>query len=239
MSILEITDVRSGYGRVPVLHGITLTVEPGELVGVLGANGAGKSTLLKTISRVLPLMGGQILFDGTDVSAFGAHKLTKMGLGYVPQEGNVFPDLNVADNLQLGGYTAGRGWRDALKGIFAHFPILEERLTQRASTLSGGERQMLAIACALMVSPKMLMLDEPNSGLSPLVSAEVIGTSVKINKEMGTSVLWVIEENPRDVLVHCDRVYFVESGTIVREDTGKALLEDPRLDAMFLGHAGA
>jgi ABC-type branched-subunit amino acid transport system ATPase component len=239
MSMLEITDVQSGYGRVPVLHGISLQVEPGELVGVLGANGAGKSTLLKTISRVLPLMGGQIFFDGAEVSRLPAHKVTMMGLGYVPQEGNVFPDLNVADNLQLGGYTAGRAWRDALKGVFEHFPILEERLDQRASTLSGGERQMLAIACALMVSPKLLMLDEPNSGLSPLVSAEVIGTSVKINKDLGTSVLWVIEENPRDVLVHCDRVYFVESGAIVREDTGKALLEDPKLEAMFLGHAGA
>lgn len=239
MSMLEIKDVRSGYGRVPVLHGISIRVEPGELVGVLGANGAGKSTLLKTISRVLPLMAGQILFDGADVSKFAPHKVTKMGLGYVPQEGSVFPDLNVADNLQLGGYTVGRAWRDALKSIFGHFPILEERLGQRVSLLSGGERQMLAIACALMVSPKLLMLDEPNSGLSPLVSAEVIETSVKINKELGTSVLWVIEENPRDVLVHCDRVYFVESGAIVREDTGKALLEDPNLEAMFLGHAGA
>jgi ABC-type branched-subunit amino acid transport system ATPase component len=239
MSLLEITDVQSGYGRVPVLHGVSVRVEPGEVVGVLGANGAGKSTLLKTISRVLPLMSGKIVFDDKDVSKMRAHSVTKMGLGYVPQEGNVFTGLNVSDNLQLGGYTAGRAWKDALKDVFEHFPILEERLNQRASTLSGGERQMLAIACALMVSPKLMMLDEPNSGLSPRVSAEVIATSVKINKDLGTSLLWVIEENPRDVLVHCDRVYFLESGTIVREDTGKALLEDPNLEAMFLGHAEA
>ena len=237
MSLLEIKDVQSGYGRVPVLHGVSVRVEPGEVVGVLGANGAGKSTLLKTISRVLPLMAGQIVFDGTDVSKLRAHKLTKMGLGYVPQEGNVFTGLNVADNLQLGGYTAGRAWRDALKDVFEHFPILEERLNQRASTLSGGERQMLAIACALMVSPKLLMLDEPNSGLSPQVSAVVIETSVKINKDLGASLLWVIEENPRDVLVHCDRVYFLRAGVIVREDTGKSFLEDRSLDAMFLGKA--
>jgi ABC-type branched-subunit amino acid transport system ATPase component len=239
MSLLEITDVQSGYGRVPVLHGVSVHVEPGEVVGVLGANGAGKSTLLKTVSRVLSLMSGKIVFDGSDVTKMRAHAVTKMGLGYVPQEGNVFTGLNVADNLQLGGYTAGRAWKDALKDVFEHFPILEERLNQRASTLSGGERQMLAIACAQIVAPKLLMLDEPNSGLSPRVSAEVIATSIKINKDLGTSLLWVIEENPRDVLVHCDRVYFLESGTIVREDTGKALLEDPNLEAMFLGHVEA
>jgi len=147
----------------------------------------------------------------------------------------VFNELNVLDNLQLGGYTAGRSWKEALSSTFEHFPILEERQKQRASTLSGGERQMLAIACAQMVAPKLLMLDEPNSGLSPRVSAEVIETSVNLNKNLGTTLLWVIEENPRDGLVHCDRVYFIDSGTIKREDTGKALLEDPNLEAMFLG----
>ncbi len=233
MSLLEVKDVQSGYGRIPVLHGVSLTVEAGEMVAVLGANGAGKSTLMKTIARILWIISGDVVFDGTSALTLEPHQMTQLGLGYVPQERNVFPDLTVDDNLRMGAYLTKDG-RKGVERAFARFPILQERRSQRAGTLSGGERQMLAVACALLLQPKLLILDEPTSGLAPQVTESLIETIVEINSE-GTGILWVVEENPRVVLARCGRVYFLESGSVIRTDTGRGLLEDEDFEALFLG----
>lgn len=234
MSLLELKAVQSGYGRVPVLHGVDLTLEAGEMVAVMGANGAGKSTLMKTIAHVLPLMAGDIVFDGQVVSGYEAHEMTSAGLGYVPQDENVFSDLSVEENLLMSGYTV-RDVRSRLGRAYDRFPILGERKKQKAGTLSGGERQMLAVACALILDPKLLLLDEPTSGLSPQMTASLTSEIVKLNQE-GVAVLWVVEENPRDVLCHCTRAYFLDSGVVTRHETSTCLLADPNLEAMFLGH---
>lgn len=233
MSLLEVKDLQSGYGRIPVLHGVSLSVEAGEMVAVLGANGAGKSTLMKTIARILWIISGDVVFDGTSALTLEPHQMTQLGLGYVPQERNVFPDLTVDDNLRMGAYLTKDG-RKGVERALARFPILQERRSQRAGTLSGGERQMLAVACALMLRPKLLILDEPTSGLAPQVTSSLIETIAEINSE-GTGILWVVEENPRDVLARCGRVYFLESGTVIRTDTGQGLLEDKDFEALFLG----
>ncbi len=233
MSLLEATDVQSGYGRIPVLHGVTVNVQPGEIVAVLGANGAGKSTLMKTLAGVLPVTRGAVHFDGQDVTKLNAFHMTGLGLGYVPQENNIFPDLSVEENLLMGGFLA-KDARGRLPRAYDRFPILKERRTQKGGTLSGGERQMLATACALILDPKLLILDEPTSGLSPQVTEELIDGIMDINAE-GVAILWVVEENPKAVLSRCLRAYFLESGTVGRADTSTCLLEDPDFDAMFLG----
>ncbi|MCL5942502.1 MAG: ABC transporter ATP-binding protein [Actinobacteria bacterium] len=233
MSLLETHALQSGYGRIPVLHGIDMEVGEGEIVGVIGANGAGKSTLMKTLARILWVIAGEIVFAGRPAVGLQPFEMTELGLGYVPQERNVFPDLTVEENLRMGGYL-GKDPARAMRSAFERFPILEERRGQRAGTLSGGERQMLAVACALMLEPKLLILDEPTSGLAPQVTAAMIESVVQINQE-GTSVIWVVEENPRDVIRHCDRVYFLESGSVIRTDTGQGFLEDENFEALFLG----
>jgi ABC-type branched-subunit amino acid transport system ATPase component len=235
MSLLETVDLQSGYGRIPVLHGVSIEVGQGEMVGVLGANGAGKSTLMKTIARVLWAISGEIIFDGKPVTKLRPHEMTALGLGYVPQENNIFPDLTVEENLLMAGFIAKDG-RSRLQRGYDRFPILGERKSQKGGTLSGGERQMLATGCALTLDPKLLILDEPTSGLSPQVTEALVEGIVKINKE-GTAILWVVEENPREVLRHCSRAYFLDSGTVARSDTSAALLADPNLNEMFLGHA--
>ena len=233
MNLLETVGLQSGYGRVPVLHDVSIHVEPGEMVAVLGANGAGKSTLMKTIARVLPVMSGDVIFLGVSVSKLLPYQVTELGLGYVPQEDNIFPDLSVEENLLMAGFLA-KNARSRLERAYERFPILKERRTQKGATLSGGERQMLATACALILDPKLLILDEPTSGLAPQVVQELVQGIVDINRE-GVAILWVVEENPRDVLTECLRAYFLDSGTVARSDTSTCLLEDPNFDAMFLG----
>jgi ABC-type branched-subunit amino acid transport system ATPase component len=233
MSLLEITDLCSGYGRVPVIHSLNMRVEEGELVAVLGANGAGKSTLMKTIARSLPATSGEVRLGGESLLDMEPFGVAALGLGYVPQEENLFPELTVEENLKVGQFSAKVGEAD-FESAFERFPVLRERLKQRAGTLSGGERQMLATACALLHRPRLLILDEPTSGLAPQTTQVLIDAIARINQE-GTTILWVVEENPKQVLVHCSRVYFMDTGTIVREDSAQGLLEDPTLRAMFLG----
>jgi len=235
MSLLNVNSVESGYGKLPILHGIDLHIEDGELVAVIGPNGAGKSTLLKTISGLLPCWKGQVEFAGKRVQDYDPSLLPTWGLGYVPQDRNVFPGLTVAENLEMAA-TLLKDRRPKIKAAFERFPILGERQRQLARTLSGGERQMLAIASALMVDPKLLMLDEPTTGLAPVVADEVIRQILDINRS-GTAILWVVEENPASVLEHCPRVYLLESGQIRRTDSGKNLLEDPKFAELFLGVA--
>jgi len=234
MSLLETRELQSGYGRIPVLHGVDIDVQPGEMVAILGANGAGKSTLVKTIGRVLWVIAGEIIFDGKSVTRLHSYQMTALGLGYVPQENNIFSDLSVEENLLMAGFLA-KDARARVKRAYGRFPILEERKSQKAGTLSGGERQMLATGCALTLDPKLLVLDEPTSGLSPQVTQGLIQGIVDINKE-GTAILWVVEQNPRSVLCHCARAFFLDSGVVTRTDTSTCLLDDPNFDSMFLGH---
>ncbi len=235
MSLLNVNSVESGYGRLPILHGIDLHIEDVELVAVIGPNGAGKSTLLKTISGLLPCWKGRVEFAGKRVHDYDPSLPPTWGLGYVPQDRNVFPGLTVAENLEMAA-TLLKDRRPKIKAAFERFPILGERQKQLARTLSGGERQMLAIASALMVDPKLLMLDEPTTGLAPVVADEVIRQILDINRS-GTAILWVVEENPASVLEHCPRVYLLESGQIRRTDSGKNLLADPKFAELFLGVA--
>jgi ABC-type branched-subunit amino acid transport system ATPase component len=235
MSILEVTSLESGYGKLPILHGIDLHVDEGELVAVIGPNGAGKSTLLKSISGLLPCWKGQVNFAGNRVHDFDPSLLPTWGLGYVPQDRNVFPGLTVSENLEMAA-TLLKDRSPRIKAAFERFPILGERQKQLARTLSGGERQMLAIASALMLDPKLLMVDEPTTGLAPVKANEVINHILDINRS-GTAILWVVEENPASVLEHCPRVYLLESGQIRRTDSGKNLLNDPKFAELFLGVA--
>ena len=235
MKLLEVKSLESGYGRLPILHGIDLHVDEGELVAIIGPNGAGKSTLLKTITGLLPCWKGQVSFVGNRVHDYEPSLLPTWGLGYVPQERNIFPSLTVAENLEMAA-TLLKDRGPKIKAAYERFPILGQRQKQAARTLSGGERQMLAIASALMLEPKLLMLDEPTTGLAPVVADEVIKQILDINHS-GTAILWVVEENPASVLEHCPRVYLLESGQIRRTDSGKNLLNDPKFAELFLGVA--
>src|SRR5512136_2620916 len=233
MSLLTVNSLESGYGRLPILHGIDLHVDEGELIAVIGPNGAGKSTLLKAITGLLPCWKGQVDFAGNRVHDYEPSLLPTWGLSYVPQDRNVFPGLTVAENLEMAA-TLLKDRAPKIKAAFERFPILGERQHQAARTLSGGERQMLAIASALMLDPKLLMVDEPTTGLAPVKADEVINQILDINHS-GTAILWVVEENPGSVLAHCPRVYLIESGQIRRTDSGRNLLDDPRFAELFLG----
>jgi ABC-type branched-subunit amino acid transport system ATPase component len=235
MSLLEVKSLESGYGRLPILHGIDLHVDEGELVAVIGPNGAGKSTLLQAIAGLLPCWKGQVSFVGNNVHNFEPSLLPTWGLSYVPQGKNVFPELTVAENLEMAA-TLLKERGPKIKAAYERFPILGQRQKQAARTLSGGERQMLAIASALMLDPKLLMLDEPTTGLAPVKADEVISHIQAINQS-GTAILWVVEENPASVLEQCPRVYLLESGQIRRTDSGKNLLADPKFAELFLGVA--
>jgi ABC-type branched-subunit amino acid transport system ATPase component len=235
MSLLEVSSLESGYGKLPILHGIDLHVNEGELVALIGPNGAGKSTLMRSIAGLLPCWGGQVTFAGKRVHDFEPSLLPTWGLGYVPQGQNVFPGLTVAENLEMAA-TLLKDRGPKIKTAYERFPILGERQKQAARTLSGGERQMLAIASALMLDPKLLMVDEPTTGLAPVVAQEVIKQILDIHVS-GTAILWVVEENPASVLEHCPRVYLIESGQIRRTDSGPNLLGDPEFAALFLGVA--
>jgi ABC-type branched-subunit amino acid transport system ATPase component len=235
MNLLEVKSLEAGYGRLPILHGIDLHVDEGELVAVIGPNGAGKSTLMRTVAGLLPCWKGQVSFVGNRVHDYEPNLLPTWGLGYVPQERNVFPSLTVAENLEMAA-TLLKDREPKIKAAYERFPILGQRHKQAARTLSGGERQMLAIASALMLDPKLLMLDEPTTGLAPVVADEVIKQILDINHN-GTAILWVVEENPASVLEHCPRVYLLESGQIRRTDSGKNLLNDPKFAELFLGVA--
>lgn len=235
MSLLTLNSVESGYGRTPILHGVDLHIDEGELVAVIGPNGAGKSTLLQTIAGLLPCWKGRVEFEGRRVHDYDPSKLPTWGLAYVPQDRNVFSNLTVAENLEMAA-TLLKDRTPKIKAAYERFPILGQRQKQLARTLSGGERQMLAIASALMLSPKLLMIDEPTTGLAPMIAEEVIQIILGINAG-GTAILWVVEENPSSVLKHCPRVYLLESGQIRRTDSGPNLLDDPKFAELFLGVA--
>jgi ABC-type branched-subunit amino acid transport system ATPase component len=207
---LSTRDLVAGYRKLAVLHGVDFHLNEGELVAVLGPNGAGKSTLIKALARVLPVMDGDITCDGVSAACWGPRQATGAGIGYVPQEQNVFSDLTVRENLSLS--TKGDGGA-VMAQVEERFPILVERAGQTAGSLSGGERQALAVSMALLGQPRILLLDEPTTGLSPLASESLTNWIVDI-AGAGVSIVWIVEQNPEPVLAAADRAYVLSGGTV-------------------------
>ena len=233
MSLLEVQDVESGYGKTSILHGISIKMGEKEVVTIIGPNGAGKTTFMRTLFGLLKPKKGKIFFQDKEINSLKPDEIVQKGIGYVPQENNVFPSLTVMENLKMGAYLL-RNFDDQLDDVFKRFPILKDRQNQKAATLSGGERQMLAIASALMLSPKLLLLDEPCGGLAPQIINDVCQKILEIN-EMGTAILWVVEQNPKKVMGHAQRSYVLESGTIKFEGTPNSLLRETKFESLFFG----
>ncbi len=234
--LLKVSGLHAGYGRAEVLTGLDLRLRQGEVVTVIGPNGAGKSTTLNALMGVLPARG-QVLFDGEDVNGLGLEERVMKGLALVPEKRELFTTMSVEDNLVLGGFRPMRlglkDWRDELERVYALFPRLKERRAQLAGTLSGGERQMLAVGRALMARPKLLMLDEPSLGLAPLIVKEVFRIVAQL-REAGVSIL-LIEQNARAALEVADYGYVLETGEIALEGKAADLAKDPRVIEAYLG----
>ncbi len=234
---LRVNNIEVYYGGIRALHGVSLRVNQGEIVSVIGANGAGKSTLLKTIASVMSPTTGSITFKGQKV-AKDTHKVIQTGITLVPEGRRIFAPLSVRENLMVGAYTRTdkAEMERTLEEIFSLFPRLKERLNQRGGTLSGGEQQMLAVARALMSQPKLLMLDEPSLGLAPIVYDAMFDVLVRLNQEKGMTIL-LVEQNAILALDMSHRAYVLEIGHISLEGTGQDLLDDPRVQASYLGIA--
>ncbi|MFD4267605.1 ABC transporter ATP-binding protein [Rhodococcus sp. NPDC058481] len=235
--LLEVTDVAVNYGRIQALHGVSLRVERGELVTLLGANGAGKSTTMRALSGLLPLTRGRIVFDGQDITHVKAHERVKLGMVQAPEGRGVFPGMTVQENLDMGCYArkfeTKAAYAERLEWVFELFPRLEERRTQVGGTMSGGEQQMLAIGRSLMSRPRLLMLDEPSMGLAPMVIQQIFRIIAEINAQ-GTTIL-MVEQNAQQALTRTDRAYILETGEVTKTGTGAALLADPVIKHAYLG----
>ena len=234
--MLDVQGIASGYGDVPVLSDVSLTVGADEIVSVVGANGAGKTTLLSTISGLLPCTAGTIRFDGEAIEHMPAHAVVTRRLVMVPEGGRLFPFMTVLENLELGAFNASARpmLRQALDDVLEHFPILAERRAQLAGSLSGGERQMCAIARAMMSQPKLLMLDEPSLGLSPQMVERVFELILSLAREKSIAVL-LVEQNVGDALGMANRGYIIERGRVIKSGTGDALLADQDVQRAYLG----
>ena len=233
--MLEVSGLRAGYGAVEVLRGVDLAVGAGEIVALLGSNGAGKSTLNNNISGLYRPFGGAIRFDGGDIAGTPSMAIVEAGLIQVPEGRRVFPNLSVRDNLELGSYRRGRAARTRnLERVVAIFPRLQERMTQFAGTLSGGEQQMLAIGRGLMGEPKLLILDEPSLGLSPLLVEEMFALIARLNGD-GLAIL-LVEQNVVQSLAVAHRAYVLENGRIALSGNAADLAQNPDLRRSYLGH---
>jgi branched-chain amino acid transport system ATP-binding protein len=232
--LLEAKGVVAGYvPEVDILNGCDLQLFPGELVGIIGPNGAGKSTLLKALFGLIPVRSGAICLAGDDITGLPAHALVERGVGYVPQTHNVFSRLTVEENLEMGLFLKHRLFRERFEAVTELFPLLGRRRRQRAGSLSGGERQMVAMGRALMMEPSVLLLDEPSAGLSPAYQDEVFIRCHRIN-EAGVSIV-MVEQNARRCLQICHRGYVLDQGRNAYTDTGTDLLEDPKVVELYLG----
>jgi len=233
--LLHAEGLTAGYGKMPILHDVTLEVRPGEMVSVIGPNGAGKSTAFKTIVGFLRPSSGRVIFDGEDMAGLRPDQILRRGLAYVPQGRIVFPQMTVLENLEMGAYIErdSRRIRDALDRAYALFPILAERARQRAGTMSGGEQQMVAIGRALMTTPKLILLDEPSLGLAPKFVALIFDKLVEMKRSGFT--LMVVEQNAARALAVADRGYVLELGRNRFEGTGQSLLKDPEVKRLYLG----
>lgn len=233
MPLLDVTGAVAGYGEMQVLRGVSLTVGTNEIVSIVGPNGAGKSTVMKLVFGLLKPWEGSVTFDGQTISGMAPEKLVRLGLSYVPQVDNVFPNLTVEENLDMGGYTR-TGSLDAQKErVYELFPRLAERRKQRAGKMSGGERQMVAMGRALMLDPKLLMLDEPSAGLAPLLVDMIFEKIADINKA-GVAVL-MVEQNAKKSLAMADRGYVLATGQNQVDGPGEKLLNDPEVARLYLG----
>lgn len=236
MALLEVSNLNVYYGNIHALKGVGLHVNEGEIVSLIGANGAGKTTTLQTISGLIPSSAGSVTFNGKDITKEKAHNIVKLGIAQVPEGRRVFANLTVSDNVKLGSYTikdSAENLKKDRKNFYDVFPRMRERKRQIAGTLSGGEQQMLAMGRALMSRPKLLILDEPSMGLSPLFVKEIFNTIKKLN-EQGTTIL-LVEQNAKMALAISDRAYVLETGRISLEGEAKKLAENPRVKQAYLG----
>ncbi|MFB6297087.1 MAG: ABC transporter ATP-binding protein [Salinirussus sp.] len=231
--LLAVRDLDAGYGDLQILDGVEMTVGEEEYVAIVGPNGAGKSTVMRSVFGLTTHMGGEIRFDGEEISGLAPEEIIHRGLNYVPQSDNVFAGLSVRENLEMGAYILDEVPEDRLRDVFERFPILEERQDQRAGSLSGGQRQMLAMGRALMLDPELLLLDEPSAGLAPDLVEETLDRIDDIN-DAGTAVL-IVEQNAKEALRRCDRGYVLVQGGNRHQDTGEALLNDEQVREDFLG----
>lgn len=233
--LLTVNDIKVRYSGVPVIHGLSVTVDRGETVCVVGANGAGKSAFLKSIMGAVRIFDGTVLFDGQGIQGLKTEEIVRMGITYVPEERMLFTPLSVEENLLLGAYTLNDRERihENLQFVYGLFPILRERRDQAASTLSGGEQQMVAIGRGLMTNPRLLMLDEPSLGLAPRLVDEVLDTVRQLKAE-GMTIL-LVEQNVREALEIADRAYVLQTGRTVLEGTGEELLKSDMVRKVFLG----
>jgi branched-chain amino acid transport system ATP-binding protein len=232
--LLRADDLVAGYlPGVNILQQCTVLLQQGEIVGIIGPNGAGKSTLLKAMFGLIPVRGGTVTLRDTDITSAKAHTLVTQGVGYVPQNNNVFPSLTIEDNLQMGIYLRPRNFTARFDAVCSLFPLLGERRKTKAGALSGGERQMVAMGRALMMEPSVLLLDEPSAGLSPMFADEVFVRCKKINAA-GVSIM-MVEQNARRCLQVCDRGYVLDQGRTVYTGTGSALMNDPKVIELYLG----
>lgn len=232
--LIEIKSVVAGYvPGVNILDGVDMVLSPGELIGIIGPNGAGKSTMLKALFGLIEVREGLVTYKGEDINDLPAHALVERGIGYVPQNDNVFPSLTVEENLEMGVYLRPKKTKERMSYVLDMFPRLAERVRQRAGSLSGGERQMLAMGRALMMEPEVLLLDEPSAGLSPALQDEAFIRTKQINRT-GVGVI-MVEQNARRCLQICDRGYVLDQGRNAYTNTGAELLRDPKVIELYLG----
>jgi branched-chain amino acid transport system ATP-binding protein len=233
MSFLAGEDMTGGYGGADILHGCTIAVEKGEIAVIVGPNGAGKSTAMKAVFGMLPLRAGRVTLDGDDITRLSPQERVRAGMGFVPQTSNVFVSLTVQENLEMGAYIREDDFTDTMELIFDLFPILRQKRRQPAGELSGGQRQQVAVGRALMTKPKVLMLDEPTAGVSPIVMDELFDKIIEIART-GISIL-MVEQNARQALNIADKGYVLVQGRNRFTDTGAALMADPEVRRSFLG----
>ena len=235
MALLEVKDLEVSYGLIKAIKGVSFEVREGEIVALIGANGAGKTTIMHAINGLINKAGGSVSFMGQDITSTPAHKMVYLGMAQVPEGRRIFQELSVFDNLQMGFYSSSEkgSFDKILSEIYESFPILKERRNQIAGTLSGGEQQMLAMSRALMSRPKLLLLDEPSMGLSPLYVSTIFDMIKKVN-EQGTTVL-LVEQNAKKALSIADRAYVLEIGKMVKSGTGAELLVDDEIQKAYLG----
>jgi len=233
---LEIKDLRVHYGKIEAIKGVSVVVNQGEIVTLIGANGAGKTTILKTISGLRPVSSGSITFDGEDINKIPAHKRVDLGISQVPEGRGIFPGMTVLENLEMGKFNRKNRkaeMNEDLDRIYTLFPRLKERVSQAGGTLSGGEQQMLAMGRALMARPKVLLLDEPSMGLAPQMIANIFRIITEINKQ-GVTIL-LVEQNAQQALQRAHRAYILETGNVTKEAKAADLLNDPAVREAYLG----
>jgi ABC-type branched-subunit amino acid transport system ATPase component len=232
-AVLEASELVSGYGEVEILHGVSLRLDKGEIVAIIGPNGAGKSTFMKAVFGLLKIESGTVHLEGEDVTGMPPERIVRKGMCYVPQSENVFPSLSVQENLEMGAFTRKDGYRQRLDEIYALFPDLAQRPQLRAGKLSGGQRQMLALARALMLDPKVLLLDEPTASLAPKMVEDIFATIHNIN-QTGVAIL-IVEQNAKEALSIGQRAYVLASGYNRLEGTGPELLASEEVGKLYLG----